>query len=94
MKDVVVFGTAAGVENDAFENFEEPLGADDESSFFKDLTLERVFDSFTSFNEAAGKRPVSLERTASPLDKEDGIAAEDKRADAGEGVVRVAAGHG
>jgi hypothetical protein len=94
VKDVMVFGTATGIGDDAFKYFEEPLGADDESGFFKDLAFEGVFDSFTSFNEAAGERPISLQGTAGALDEEDRVAAEDERADAGEGVTRVAAGHG
>jgi hypothetical protein len=93
VEDVVIFGASISVEDNAFEDFEEAQGADDEARFFEDLAHESVLNSFASFYEAAGKRPVAFQRITGALDEEYGIGLENESADAGEGVERVASGH-
>lgn len=90
----MIFGAAACIENDAFENFEKAIGTHDEPGFFEHFALERLLNFFARLNKAAGQRPISLKRIAASLDKKNRITAEYEGADAGQRVLRIAPRHG
>jgi hypothetical protein len=93
VEDVMILGAALGVGHDALEDFEEAFWANDESGFLQHFASKRVLNFLPGFNQSAGKGPIAFERIASALNQEDGIPANDDRADAGERVWRVAPGH-
>ena len=87
---VVIFGPAAGIAHDALENRVHGYGFHGEARFFEYLASDGVFQAFAGFDQAAGQRPVSFERLAPAFDQQDGVAAEDQRADAEQRIFRIA----
>jgi hypothetical protein len=60
VEDVMIFGSTFCIWHDAFEDFQEFLGSDDQAGFFLDFALQRFFDFLAGFDQASGEGPVTF----------------------------------
>jgi len=78
----VILRVTGRVAHDAFENLEDGSRLHPETGFFKYLPLDGRGEKFAGLDQSAGQRPAAFQRLPSALDQQDGIPAENQRADA------------
>src|ERR1700680_3929092 len=90
-QDVVIFGPAIRIGHDPLENLEDRKRLYYEPGFFQDLTLDSIRQLLAGLNDAAGYRPVALQRLPAALHQQNAAVLKNQSSDPYERARRVAA---